>query len=250
VRTRFRQRGAPQQKQEIHVSNKRKSLEARNALNRHSRKCLVCHHPDRDFIEEEFLHWRSPYAIASQFKISDYRSLYRHARATGILDLRRHNFFSALDSLVEAAEEAKVTGDCVIRAIRAYSCLDSRGHWVDPPTQVNFSTNAIPSARPTARPSQSSAASTTKSTRVIDIPEPAPTSELDSESEIDSDSALAVACESNGDSNSDSNFTPDPAFIAELEALLASPVPTDPAARDLNLIYRRAIRTGLNALKT
>ena len=244
------------------MSNKGKSLEARNALNRHSRKCVVCHHPDRDAIEEEFIHWRSPYEIARQFHIADYRSLYRHARVTGILDLRRHNFYSALDSLVEAAEEAKVTGDCVIRAIRAYSCLDSRGHWVDPPTQVNFSTNSIP----IARPAQRTAAATAKPTRVIDIPEPGPVnkpqseqeSDFESESQIDSESnsktnsQFAADSEPDIDSNSDpnSNSAPDPAFIAELEALLASPLTDNPATRDINLIYRRAIRTGLNSLKT
>ena len=248
------------------MSNKGKSLEARNALNRHSRKCVVCHHPDRDSIEEEFIHWRSPYEIARQFRLSDYRSLYRHARVTGILDLRRHNFYSALDSLVEAAEEAKVTGDCVIRAIRAYSCLDSRGHWVDPPTQVNFSTNSIPIARPAQRTS----AATAKPTRVIDIPEPDPVnkfqsaqkshpdsdsdSELAAESNIETNSQFAHESESDSESNNDSdpnsNSAPDPAFIAELEALLASPLTDNPATRDINLIYRRAIRTGLNSLKT
>jgi hypothetical protein len=256
VRTRFRFGGPRKQKQEIHMSNKAKKLEARNALNRHARKCVVCHHPDRDAIEEEFIHWRSPYEIARQFRIADYRSLYRHARSTGILDLRRHNFYSALDSLVEAAEEAKVTGDCVIRAIRAYSCLDSRGHWVDPPTQVNFSTNSIPAARPTQR----AAAPNTKLTRVIDIAEPDPVHQLQSEQESDTDpdsesntdSQFVADSESDSESSSDpnSNSTPDPAFIAELEALLASPVTDNPATRDLNLIYRRAIRTGLNYLKT
>jgi hypothetical protein len=275
------------------MSNKAKKLqEARNALNRHARKCVVCHHPDRDAIEEEFIHWRSPYEIARQFRIADYRSIYRHARSTGILDLRRHNFYSALDSLVEAAEEAKVTGDCVIRAIRAYSCLDSRGHWVDPPTQVNFSTNSIP----LARPAQRAAAPAAKSTRVIDIAQPDPVNKLqsaqqsdlesdsdsngypesefstDPEASAESDSQFAAESESDSESNNDSNSNseidpqiaaeseseidsdstsaPDPAFIAELEAILASPVTNNPATRDLNLIYRRAIRTGLNYLKT
>src|ERR1700732_80037 len=67
VRTRFRLRGASKRNKEIHMSNKGKSLEARNALNRHARKCVVCHPPDRDAIEEEFIHWRSPYEIARQF---------------------------------------------------------------------------------------------------------------------------------------------------------------------------------------
>lgn len=228
------------------VNKKEQSL----ALARHRRKCVVCHHPDRDAIEDEFIHWRSPYEIARQYHISDYRSLYRHARSTGIADLRRHNFHSALDSLVEAAEEAKVTGDCVIRAIRAYSCVDANGRWTELPTQVRFTT--VHDSQPTA-PQRPAAPSTRRST-VIDLVEPEPKSKTvpelqsdpDSESEIESDSGS----NSESETNSQNGFALDPALEAELLRKLNSPLPADPAARDINLIYRRAIRTGLNALKT
>jgi hypothetical protein len=40
--------------------SRRKQLEMKAALERHSRKCIICHHPEREAIEEEFLHWRAP----------------------------------------------------------------------------------------------------------------------------------------------------------------------------------------------
>jgi len=40
--------------------SRRKQLEMKAALERHSRRCIICHHPEREAIEEEFLHWRAP----------------------------------------------------------------------------------------------------------------------------------------------------------------------------------------------
>ena len=109
-------------------------------LDRHRRKCLICRHPERRLIEEEFLHWRAPWDLAREHQLADYRTLYRHARATGLDLKRRENLHSVLDLFVEAADEVTVTGDMVFRAMRAYSCIDRRGRWTDPPTRVNFST--------------------------------------------------------------------------------------------------------------
>jgi hypothetical protein len=50
------------------------------ALSRHKRKCTVCHHPERDHIEQEFLHWRSIRSIAKFYRLTD-RAVYRHAHA-------------------------------------------------------------------------------------------------------------------------------------------------------------------------
>jgi len=110
-------------------------------LDRHRRKCLICRHPERRLIEEEFLHWRAPWDLAREHQLADYRTLYRHARATGLDLKRRENLHSVLDLFVEAADEVTVTGDMVFRAMRAYSCIDRRGRWTDPPTRVNFSTS-------------------------------------------------------------------------------------------------------------
>jgi hypothetical protein len=110
------------------------------ALERHARKCTICHHPERDEIEREFLHWHFPNAIAVDFKLGDERVVYRHARATGLMARRRDNCQAALDRIVEhAGVLRRVKADSIIRAIRAYSCLAESGRWIERPTQVVFS---------------------------------------------------------------------------------------------------------------
>ena len=32
-------------------------------LERHSRRCIICHHPEREAIEEEFVHRRAPWQL-------------------------------------------------------------------------------------------------------------------------------------------------------------------------------------------
>jgi hypothetical protein len=116
--------------------------------NRHQRKCEICHHPDREAIEEEFVHWHEPYAIGRRYSVSK-QSIYRHAHATGLISQRRDNTRSILERILEqaAGTETKVTGQTVINALRAYTCLTDDGRWVEPPSQVVFSTS-----RPLAHP--------------------------------------------------------------------------------------------------
>ncbi|MGH9736465.1 MAG: hypothetical protein ACRD8A_17990 [Candidatus Acidiferrales bacterium] len=107
-------------------------------LERHRRKCQICDHPLREEIEEEFVNWHPVYRLAKNYDLSDYRSVYRHATATGLIQTRRDNMRWALDSILEQAP-GHVNADSVIRAIRAYSCLDENNKWAEPPTQVIFS---------------------------------------------------------------------------------------------------------------
>ncbi len=71
------------------------------AEERHKRKCLICRHPDREEIEEEFVNWQDVWFLAKQYKIPDYRSIHRHARATGLIVRRRENMREVLDSIIE-----------------------------------------------------------------------------------------------------------------------------------------------------
>ncbi|HEX5424138.1 MAG TPA: hypothetical protein VFW94_11355 [Candidatus Acidoferrales bacterium] len=107
-------------------------------LERHRRKCQICDHPLREEIEEEFVNWHPVYRLAKSYDLADYRSIYRHATATGLINARRDNMRWALDSILEQAP-GHVNADSVIRAIRAYSCLDENNKWSEPPTQVIFS---------------------------------------------------------------------------------------------------------------
>jgi hypothetical protein len=58
------------------------------AADRHSRKCQICRHPLRALIECSFLSRRSPSRIARQFGFNDRNTVYRHAHATKLFDLR------------------------------------------------------------------------------------------------------------------------------------------------------------------
>jgi len=107
-------------------------------LERHRRKCQICHHPLREEIEEEFVNWHPVYRLAKNYDLADHRSLYRHATATGLIYTRRANMRWALDSILEQAP-GHVNADSVVRAIRAYSCIDENNKWSEPPTQGIFS---------------------------------------------------------------------------------------------------------------
>lgn len=126
------------------------------AFARHARKCSVCHHPDRQEIDQAFLHWVRPDAIAREFQFEDPRPIYRHAHATGLYLRRSANVRFALEHIIEKAQSAKVTGDTVIRAIRALSCLNDDGRWSEPPKRVIVTRQTISSAQPGPAPAQTS----------------------------------------------------------------------------------------------
>jgi hypothetical protein len=101
-------------------------------LERHSRKCSICHHPEREDIEQAFLRWHSPYVILTQFNLFNYASLYKHAHATGLYDLRMRNLRPALENIIESSDQVPPTAAGIVRAIRAYACLTDTGEWVEP----------------------------------------------------------------------------------------------------------------------
>jgi len=153
-------------------------------LERHSRRCIICHHPEREAIEEEFVHWRAPWKLSQDYKLADYRTVYRHARAAGLLLQRRERLHSALDAFVESVDDVTFTGDTILRAMRAYSCIDSHGRWTEIPTQVQFSTSH--DAHPPQSPSPYPKNNSTAASDVIDI-------NSDEESEEDPEDELEEA---------------------------------------------------------
>src|ERR1700757_714420 len=167
----------PQKKQSVNHSVKKpnrinrqrrlqKQLQAL-ILERHSRRCIICHHPEREAIEEEFVHWRAPWKLSQDYKLNDYRTVYRHARAAGLLLQRRERLHSALDAFVESVDDVTFTGDTILRAMRAYSCIDSHGRWTEIPPQVQFSTSH--DAHPPQSPSPYPKNNSTAASNVIDI---------------------------------------------------------------------------------
>ena len=141
----------------------RKPNESREAfLKRHSRKCQVCRHLYRDAIEDAFVMWRRPRALAETYRLSG-DSLYRHAVAFDLYEKRRRNFRSALENIMERGVETDITGETILGAVRAYACLNDDNRWIEPTSNVVFSTKPaaavagsvpalIPAAPPAALP--------------------------------------------------------------------------------------------------
>jgi hypothetical protein len=105
---------------------------------RHSRKCKICHHPDRELIEQDYLDWLNPYRVAEHHGLPA-RALYRHFHAVGLASERRENLRLVLDRIIERGAETAVTGDVIIRAIRAQCCLTDRNEWIEPARHVVYS---------------------------------------------------------------------------------------------------------------
>lgn len=103
---------------------------------RHARKCCICRHPRREEIESDFLVWRNPRQIMKEYGLAHHAAIYRHAHATGLASRRRENAYSVLDSIVEQVDDVQVTGNIILRAMRVYSCLTSKGRWINPPKRV------------------------------------------------------------------------------------------------------------------
>ncbi|MGH9744633.1 MAG: hypothetical protein ACRD59_00810 [Candidatus Acidiferrales bacterium] len=129
-------------------------LRPKAELLRHARKCCICNHARRADIEFDFLIWRTPSEIVREYSLAHHSAIYRHAEALGLTELRDHNARTALDYLIEQAESAPVTGNTIIRAIRAYSCLDDRGHWTEPPKHVIFESRKLAPPPPASRPAK------------------------------------------------------------------------------------------------
>jgi hypothetical protein len=105
---------------------------------RHRRNCNVCAHPQLEQIEADFIGWRSPAAIATEYGIADRTSVYRHAHALGLFEKRKRNIRAALERIIEKAGEVDVTVSAVVAAVQAYSKINAAGQWIDRSEQVSL----------------------------------------------------------------------------------------------------------------
>jgi hypothetical protein len=105
---------------------------------RHSRRCSICPHPDRDAIEGDFVRWRSPIMIAEDYGLEDRSSIYRHVHATGLFARRAREVAHTMEKYLELvdhhspSEPGPFDLDAITRAVRVYSHLDHDGRWVEP----------------------------------------------------------------------------------------------------------------------
>jgi hypothetical protein len=116
-------------------------------LSHHQRKCVICRHPDREVIEEMFVHWHSPSRIHYRFMLPDRSTIYDHAHATGLFAKRRRNLRYALENMIERADECDISAHGIVAAIKAYASLTTSGEWVEPARRVIYtSVSSSPSA--------------------------------------------------------------------------------------------------------
>jgi len=127
-----RSRELAQQEQEREQRQEQERAPTRRVPERHSRKCTVCNHPEREAIEEDFIHWHSPINIARRFNIEYDSSIYRHAHALGLFRLRKQNLRFVLENLMDRVDRVSITADSIIRAVMIYERIDERGKWIEP----------------------------------------------------------------------------------------------------------------------
>jgi hypothetical protein len=126
---------------------------------RHARKCTVCHHKDREFIDDDYLRWLSPKKIAREYGISHQSVIYRHADATGLRAQRRASLRATLENFIEQAECVRATAGSVVAAVRLYAQINDQGQWT-PPVRRHIVEHRYPDEPPgAARPGNVDAAS-------------------------------------------------------------------------------------------
>lgn len=102
---------------------------------RHSRKCQICNHPQRQAIEDDFIDWNRASWIEESYGLHGESVIYRHARATGLDVRRRENLRGVVEKVLEEVSFiATPTAFAVLRAVRTLACLNERGQWTEPPT--------------------------------------------------------------------------------------------------------------------
>jgi hypothetical protein len=115
-------------------------------LERHSRKCSICRHPQRQQIDESFLHWRSPATIMHCFGIENETTIYHHAHAFNFFALRNRNLQSALSNVIEDIDRHHFTGAEMLDAVRALAHLSEDGRWIHhtSKSEVMYSMQRLP----------------------------------------------------------------------------------------------------------
>jgi hypothetical protein len=110
----------------------------RVSLEHHVRQCLICGHPLRWQIEQEFLHWVSPRIIAKDYGLGNGnpRGLYRHARAVGLWEKRFSWIRDCLAPILEQSWRVTATPASIVSAVRTIARINAVGQWVEPADRV------------------------------------------------------------------------------------------------------------------
>jgi hypothetical protein len=108
------------------------------SLGRHRRTCTICAHPEQFEIEQAFVTWASPAAIAQQYGLADRATVYRHAHALRLFPKRLQNVRVALERIIERVGDIEVTASAVVTAVQTLAKINAAGRWIDPAEQVSL----------------------------------------------------------------------------------------------------------------
>jgi hypothetical protein len=101
-------------------------------LARHRGHCEICNHPACSFIQEAFLQWVSPTTIMKKYDLKSRATIYHHAHAFRLIELRDSTLRYALGHIIEQADCVSVTARDVIQAVFTYSHINDHGMWIQP----------------------------------------------------------------------------------------------------------------------
>ncbi|HEV2115814.1 MAG TPA: hypothetical protein VGR48_07305 [Terriglobales bacterium] len=107
-------------------------------IGRHAAGCKICAHSHREEIENDFIGWRRPAAIAKEYGLKDRSTVYRHAHALDLFQKRQRNVRAALERIIERAGEVEVNASAVVSAVSAYSRINASGQWVERSERVDL----------------------------------------------------------------------------------------------------------------
>jgi hypothetical protein len=116
-------------------------------LKYHRLRCQICRHASCQQIEEAFLQWRSPKVIMHSFGIKTETTIYHHAHALGLFNLRNQNLTHALGNIIEEADTVRPTTKDILRAIHALAHINDQGQWVHPTNKSEITVSGPSSAR-------------------------------------------------------------------------------------------------------
>jgi hypothetical protein len=185
---------------------------------RHPRKCTICNHPDRESIDEAFLHWSRSERIVRDYNLPSVSALYRHAHACGLWNLRRTKIRRALDRVIEQAAECRPSGNAVLRAIEISVRFDQDDRYVEPNKKVIIEHHTVAS-EPNPNRKSNQATPRVTPTKQTKAPELSNREALRLENDV-----------------TPTKQSPDPNPNRELEALLSAPQKTALGAAMQNML--------------
>ena len=117
-------------------------------LARHKRLCEVCKHPACFLIQEAFLQWTSPEVIMTKYGIRSRTTIYHHAHAFRLFEMRDRTLRYALGHIIEQADRVNVSARDIVQAAYTYSHINDEGLWMQPASKSEITVSRTGAGAP------------------------------------------------------------------------------------------------------